>query len=150
MEKLTVQVQTLTDKTSEIEEALLEKTVTSNELSKTLNEIIETNDYLVSLQNNDTVMLYDETAKVCNKDSQQCIYALLENNMTTSKVTPVIETVLKLVNLKPNRLPCLSSVNNTNIQRLILSEKQVSDVHVLVQKHNTCLLSDETSKYGKK
>lgn len=35
-----------------------------------------------------------------------------------------------------------------NIQRLILAQKQLAET--LLDKSNTCLLSDETSKYGKK
>ena len=35
-----------------------------------------------------------------------------------------------------------------NIQRLLLAQKQLSET--LQEKEETCLLSDETSKYGKK
>lgn len=52
------------------------------------------------------------------------------------------------MNLEPNKLPCTSTVNNMNIQWLILAQKQLSEE--LVNKNDTCLLSDETFKIGKK
>ena len=45
-----------------------------------------------------------------------------------SKVSPVIETVLKLENFKPNKLPTVTTTNNMNIKRLLLSQKQLGEV----------------------
>lgn len=67
--------------------------------------------------------------------------------MTTSNVSPVILTVLELANLKGNRLPSASAVNNMNVQRLIASQKLWE---TLIKEQNLCLLLDETSKFGKK
>ena len=78
----------------------------------------------------------------------EILNTLLSHNVTTSHVSPVIETVLKLVNKKPNKLPSTSTVNNMNIQRLILAQKQLGEEYAV--KKNTTILSDETTKFGLK
>ena len=50
--------------------------------------------------------------------------------------------------MRPNKLPSVSTVNNMNVQRLILAQTQVAEE--LSQRKSTCLLSDETDKYGNK
>ena len=77
---------------------------------------------------------------------KQCIYKLLGLNVSASKVTPVIETVLKIVNIKANQLPSKSTVLDLNLQRLFLAQKQISEV--FAKEKNTTLLTDETSKFG--
>jgi hypothetical protein len=47
---------------------------------------------------------------------------------------------------KANVLPSTSTVNNMNIQRLILSQKQLCET--FASKENTCLCTDEASKFG--
>jgi len=53
-----------------------------------------------------------------------------------------------LVNKKPNKVPSKSTVLNMNLQRLCLAHSQIAEV--FSKETNTCLLSDETSKFGKK
>ncbi|XP_060570464.1 uncharacterized protein LOC132728810 [Ruditapes philippinarum] len=74
-----------------------------------------------------------------------CVYSLLNSHVTTENVSKVIESVLKLVNIFPNKLPSPSTINNWNIERGILVKKQLSSV---CEEQNTTLHSDETSKYG--
>lgn len=131
-----------------ITEELEEQTLKLDQTVKDLNDIREENEYLRLLVNENQVNLFDDECKSYTPDTQECVYALLNLNVTTSKVPHVIETVLKLVNLKPNKLPSFQTVNNMNIQRLLLAQKQVGEV--LPDKDNLCLLSDETSKFGKK
>ncbi|CAG2220930.1 unnamed protein product [Mytilus edulis] len=111
----------------------------------------EDNEYLRLLISDDIgkpIKLYDEQSRKYTKEAQECVYQLLNNNVTTSRVGPVITTVLKLVGMRPNKLPSVSTVNNMNVQRLILAQTQLAEE--LSQKNSTCLLSDETSKYGTK
>ena len=83
------------------------------------------------------------------EQTQECVYEWLNNNLTTSRVSPVIETVLKLACTKLNKVSSISTVNNMNVQRLILAQAQIAEK--LTQDDDSfCLLSDETSKYGKK
>ena len=119
-----------------------------DELKREVNDVKAENEYLRLLVDNNEVILYDEEAKVYLPSTQKCVYELLNYNVSLSNVSPVISTVLKLANLHPNKLPCKSTVNNMNIQRLLLAQKQLSET--LQEKEETCLLSDETSKYGKK
>ncbi|CAC5398047.1 unnamed protein product [Mytilus coruscus] len=94
----------------------------------------EENEYLRLLISDDigkSIKLYDEQSRKYTKEAQECVYQLLNNNVTTSRVGPVITTVLKLVGMRPNKLPSVSTVNNINVHRLILAQTY-----------------DETSKYG--
>ena len=79
---------------------------------------------------------------------QQCVFQLLSYNVSFSCVSPVIESVLSLVDLKPNTLPSKSTINNMNIQRLALAQKHIADQ--LTSENKLCLLSDETNKFGTK
>ncbi|WAR05051.1 SPIN3-like protein, partial [Mya arenaria] len=63
-------------------------------------------------------------------------------------VSIVTITIFHIVQIKPNRLPSKSTVNNMNIQRLALSQKHIAEI--FTPERNTCLLSDETNKFGKK
>jgi len=83
------------------------------------------------------------------EQTQECVFELLNNNVTTSRVGPVIETVLKLAGTKPNKVPSTSTVNNMNVQRLILAQAQIAE-KLTQQDDSFCLLSDETTKFGKK
>lgn len=134
---------------TKVEESLTE---TATELQSIKGEISSLKQYIEcteSLQEkDDIVFLFDEQSKTYTKETQACVYELLSSNVTTSKVSPVIKSVLNLAGLQPNRLPCTSTVNNMNIQRLILCQKQLCEI--LPEKKNMCLLSDETSKFGKK
>lgn len=55
---------------------------------------------------------------------KQCIYKLLELNVSASNVTPVIETVLKIVNIEANQVPSKSTVLDSNLQRLFLAQNR--------------------------
>ena len=51
-----------------------------------------------------------------NIDHTQKRQKLLNNNVTRSRVSPVIKAVLNLLDYKANKLPNTSTVNNMNIQ----------------------------------
>ena len=52
------------------------------------------------------------------------------------------------MNKSANKTPRVSTIHNMNLQRLALSQKQLSEI--LLQHEATTLYTDETSKYGKK
>ena len=79
---------------------------------------------------------------------KECVFALLTHNVSTSQVSRVIADVLKLAGLVALDLPCISTIQDWNIMRLLVSQKQLGDV--LPQEQHLGLLSDETSKFGQK
>lgn len=76
---------------------------------------------------NPIVNLYDEDLKKNTLLKFSCVHSLLENHVSTKTVGPVIEACLKLVGKIPNRVPKTTTVNNMNIQRLNLAQKQLGD-----------------------
>lgn len=67
-------------------------------------------------------------------------------NVSASKLSPVIVTVLKMVNIKANQLSSKSTVLDLNLQRLVLAQKQISED--FAKDISTTLMTDETSKCG--
>ena len=92
--------------------------------------------------------MYDDQSKTYSIKTQECVFELLNSNATTSRISLVITSVLKLVGLKPNKFPSVSSLNNMNVQSLILAQTKLAEK--FSEQQSTCLLSDETSKYEKK
>ena len=118
---------------------------------KEIKDLMDENIYLRLLiedNNSKEVSVFDEHRNVYSLELRNCVYSLLQNNVSASEVGPVIDTVLKIVDMKVNKLPSRSTVLNMNIQRLALAQKQLSDE--FSTKQNTTLLTDETSKFGKK
>ena len=106
------------------------------------NETIEYLELFILLQDNKPVVVYDETSKTYTTSFRVCIYKLLENNVSSCKVWDVIEAMLQLCEKKPNKLSTKSNFNNMNIERLILSQKQIGEE--FTKEHHTTLLSDES------
>ena len=79
---------------------------------------------------------------------KECVFALLTHNVSTSQVSCVIEDVLKLAGLVARDLPCISTIQDWNIMRLLVSQQQLGEV--LPQEQHLGLPSDETSKFGQK
>lgn len=94
------------------------------------------------------VTCYDEKLRRYNTQLKTCIDELLQHNVSVANVPLVIECVLNMVNIKPNKLPLRSTVIDMNLQRLCLSQKHVAEV--FSKKENTTVLTDETSKFGLK
>ena len=95
-----------------------------------------------------TLQLYDEELNRYTTETQLCVHKLLENHVSTTRVGPVIAACLKLAGKTANRLPSATTVNNINIQRLNLSQKQIAEE--FSTKENTTIETDETSKFGNK
>ncbi len=148
VQKLNNSVESGTDSDSESDkESDLEEEV--NELKEKLKVEKEHNEWLESLlEDNSDVPIYNTEKRSFTPKMTLCVYDLLQSNVATSKIPRVIETVLALVDRKTNRLPSSSTVKNMNIARLICAQKQVGEK--LSTEEDTCLMSDETSKFGKK
>ena len=63
---------------------------------------------------------YDETSRRYSTPVKTCMYELLQHNVSVSNIPAVIECVLNLVNVKPNRLPSRSTIIDMNLQRLFV------------------------------
>ena len=97
--------------------------------------------------NNEIIECYDEDNNKYTTDLRNCVHSLLSHHVATTRVSSVIEAVLKMVGKKANRLPSTTTVNNMNVERGILAQQQVAEE--LAQEENTTLETDESSKYGK-
>ena len=102
----------------------------------------------IEASNSPEVKTFDTNTKTFTPELQKCIFELLQHHVSSSHVSPVIQSCLNLVGKKANKLPSVSTVNNINIQRAWLSQKQMSEV--LPSKEYTTLYTDETSKFGSK
>ena len=100
------------------------------------------------LKEKDEIQTYDKEISCFNTALTHCVYHLLDNHVAVSKVSPCISTVTEqLTGEKCTRLPSKSTVENRNVQRLYLAQKQIDKE--LGSKANTTLYrySDETLKY---
>jgi len=84
---------------------------------------------------NRTITIFDEESKKYKSNFKSCVYDLLKLNVSASKIGDVVKTVLKLVNIEPNRVPVTSTVLEMNLQRLCLAQKQLSEVFFQGRKH---------------
>ena len=73
---------------------------------------------------------------------------MLNHNVSYGHVGPVINAVLKLGKLQASDVPSNSTINQWNIMRMIMAQKQL--VEELPSQSGMGLLSDETSKFGQK
>ncbi|XP_053392120.1 uncharacterized protein LOC128554835 [Mercenaria mercenaria] len=137
----------LEDQLERKQHELNNETITREGIERQMREHEAENDYLRDIIN-DNVNTYDDDKKVFTPELQQCVYELLNSNVSFQQVSPVIESVLNMVKIKANRLPSKSTVNNMSIQRLFLSQKHIGEK--LTPKPNICVLSDETNKFGSK
>ena len=118
------------------------------------NLIIEMGDEMKTLQEQvaelerEEVNTLEADGKTYNADTQKCVYQLLQHHVGSTQIGPVIGAVLKLANKTATSLPCKSSVNNMNVQRLVVSQKQLAEE--FSSKKNTTHYTDETSKFGEK
>ena len=94
----------------------------------------------------DEIRVFDTSRRVYSTTLHKCIYKLLEHRVGSMQVTHVIEAVLAIAGKHANQLPSVSGINRMNIERLALAQKQLGDQ--FADKENTCLLTDETPKFG--
>lgn len=121
-----------------------------NTNAQLLNDSMAENEWLKEIVENDreTIQCYDEVEKKYTCEVRECIYQLLSLSVSSRNVSPVIETVLSMVKKVPNKLPARSTILDMNIERLLISQTQLSqDVS---EKKNTALYTDETTKFGTK
>ena len=118
---------------------------------KIISELRTRNEYLEGLVNDDgekIIELYDVNRKCYTHRLRQCVYSLLEHNVPASQVKFVLSDVLSMLDYIPEKLPSRTTVLEMNMERLVLAQKQLSQVYS--NKRNTTLLTDETSKFGSK
>ncbi|WAQ97233.1 hypothetical protein MAR_029923 [Mya arenaria] len=147
LEQSQLKYQTLQNDLDQNHHELNTHIIKCEELKTKLRDCEEENYYLRCLVN-DSVQTYDEDGRKFTPELQQCVYELLNFNVSFSNVSPVIQSVLAFVKIKPNRLPSKATINNMSIQRLALSQRHIAEQ--LRHQENTCILSDETNKFGTK
>lgn len=106
----------------------------------------EENEFLATIAEDDKLITYIDGRY--SVELRKCIYELLECHVSSSSIEPVIKAVLSLVGKTPDKLPHRSTIQRMNIERLVLSQKQIADI--FPDQQHTTLYSDETSKAGKK
>lgn len=95
-----------------------------------MNDVCEERDWLAEITGRvkDTVSFFDEQEKKYSVELRNCIYSLLQLHVSSQVCSQVIESVLSLVNIKANKLPSASTVQNMNSKRLMLSLKHTAKV----------------------
>ena len=125
----------------------LEKEAKENK--KKFEELQESCEWLESLIEDETkIELFDRESATYTSDCQMCVYSLLDSNVSTNKIGSVMETVMNLAGKTCDKVPSKATIINMNLQRLHLAQQQIGDV--LADKESSCLLTDETSRRGKK
>ena len=132
---------------NQFNDMLIEIDKLKTEIKNLKTENSDLRNQLLEHQLDNTVTVFDEDKKVFLPELQTCVYELLSNHVSSSRVSKVIEAVLKLAGKKANHLPSTTTVQKMNLQRLVLSQKQLGD---LVNEKHISLYTDETSKYGNK
>lgn len=119
------------------------------EKEKQIRELEESLQYLQDLLNDNNkekeLIVFDVKSIQYTPKLKRCIYEVLQNQVSASNVSSVINSVLKMVDIRPNKLPSRTSVLDMNIQRLYISHADV-----FARDEKTVLLTDETSKFGSK
>ena len=123
------------------------------EKDKEIRQLKSSNEYLQDLINEKVrtqqeIQLFDEDKNTYKSELKQCVYELLQYQVSAAKVSAVIASVLKLAHLMPDRMPCRTSVLEMSIQQLYLA--QIYLVEVFAKDTNTVLITDETSRFGSK
>ena len=96
----------------------------------------------------DSIKIFDEEKRKYTPELQMCVHELLENHVSSTRVGPVINACSKLAGKTANQLPSTTAVSNMNVQRLVLSQKQLAEE--VADKEKTTLETDETSQFGTK
>lgn len=94
----------------------------------------------------DHVQLFDQTGAYL-PNVNKCVWDILDCNVAHSQVGPVMKATFQLCGKKCKSLPCESTVRNMDKQRLLVAQKQLSEIQ---DKENMNLQTDETPKYGEK
>ena len=136
--------QTLHSKISVME---IDRKQLNNQIAELQNHKFILEEQLAHQQKINEALFYDECSKTYSTDLHQCVYSLLDNNVAYEKSNAVITAVCRLVNLKPNKLPSVSTIHNWSVERGLISKLHVAESSTSV---NTTLHTDEASKYGHK
>ena len=145
-QKLTVQAETDAISLRAAQQQIDALQTTLEEAVEARKEAVTENEWLREMVQTDMMTKNDNGHYT--DELKECVFALLTHNVSTSQVSRVIEDVLKLAGLVARDLPCISTIQDWNIMRLLVSQQQLGEV--LPQEQHLGLLSDETSKFGQK
>ena len=133
-------------KIKHLEEIIQQKDNEINQLKRSceyLNDVINENINAVK-----KITVFDEDTQKFLPHFKQCVYVLLQLNVSAAKVSNVVTSVLHMINIEANKLPSKGTILNMNVQRLCLAQKQLCGI--FSSKDNATLMTDATSKFGSK
>ena len=102
----------------EIEEQMNELRVTLQQAEKKNIDLNAENHWLQEMID-ENVITFDEGRNCYTSDMQTCVYSLLQCNVPSSSIAPVISAVFKLAKQKTTILPSRTTVNRMTVQRFI-------------------------------
>ena len=146
--KLKTKVSAKQEIVNRLENELVSKETVITSLRKEKADLIEERDWLAECisNNNEAVVTFD--GYKYSYELQKTVYELLGNQVSARNIPGVINSVCKLVGKSVSHLPSHTTINNMNVQRLIVSQKQVGEQ--FGEKQDITLLSDETTKSEKR
>ncbi len=120
------------------------------QLNDTVNELQHANELLDEcIRDQQVVSIYDPKTQGYKPNLHRCVHKLLESNVSTTKMSSVIEAVLDLVNVSvDHELPSDTCYRKMNIQRGIISQMQVLDQ--LSKEDDLTVATDEAMHYNRK
>lgn len=92
------------------------------------------------------LVLFDTKSCHYNTATKKCTYDLFNLDVSTAKISSVIQVVLHLTGHKAKKRPSQSTVLEINLQQLGLAQQQLGKT--FAKEQDTTLLTDETSKFG--
>ena len=144
--KLMEQVHAFQNQSKQLEACIVSQKDSMQQQSRQINDTIAENDWLREMAGEVVCTKNDKGHFTDNM--KQCVFDLLNHNVPTGQIAPVINAVMSLAGRKASDMPCKSTVIDWNIMRLIIAQRQIAE-EVPSKKH-LGLLSDETSKFGRK
>lgn len=132
------------DEINELKEEIKSKETQIKQLTLQLHELQSEVDNLKQIENCE---FFYETSNTYLPELHNCVYSLLNYQVSCENVCNVINAVCQLLNKKPNKLPTSRTINNWSIERSIIARKQIAE---MAENQNTTLHTDEASKYGQK
>ena len=146
MSKKVSQLEQTGEKIKETDEVLYSQMNILENQQRELKDIQDENDWLRELAEETIQTVYDRG--LFTDKMKECVFKLLKYNVPTGQISSVIESVLELADRKPSDLPTKSTINEWNIIRLCLSQRQIAEE--IPKTKSLGLLSDEISKFDKK
>lgn len=121
-------------KQTETQNKIDDLTTKFDDSNKSLNESLQENEWLREIVQNVSKEVITYSENKFTSELRQCIYSLLQCNLSATNVEPVINCVPSRNGRQANKLSSRTTVQRMNIKRLILSQKQIAELET--EKHH--------------